>query len=130
MGSGAAEVVLEGRGLHTGSDARVVLRRRSGEVAFVIAREIPPREAKVVGTERATTLSLDGRSVATVEHLLGAFGGLGIHQGVSIEVMGPEVPLVDGGALAFCGALRQLGAPSGRGELEVACDGQVVVGAS
>ena len=123
-------MILEGRGLHTGSDACIVLRRRTGAVAFVAAREVPLREAKVVGTDRATTLDLDGRRVATVEHLLAAFGGPGVFHGVSVEVIGPEVPLMDGGAVAFCRALRELGAQSGQGELEVVCEGQVTVGDS
>jgi UDP-3-O-[3-hydroxymyristoyl] N-acetylglucosamine deacetylase len=123
-------VVLEGRGLHTGAAARVVLRTRSGALCFRTERDVPLREARVVETDRATTIEIDDRRVATVEHLLAAFGGLGVHQGVSIEVLGPELPLLDGGARSYCEALRELGAEGGRGEMEVARDGEVRVGGS
>jgi UDP-3-O-[3-hydroxymyristoyl] N-acetylglucosamine deacetylase len=124
------EVAFEGPGLHTGTVGRIVLRRRAGPVAFLAGREVVAREARVVDTLRATAIDLGGKRVATVEHLLAAFGGLGVHEGVSIDVAGPEVPLMDGCALAFCTALRDLGAPHGRGDLEVARPGKVRVGDS
>ena len=52
-----------------------------------------------------------GLAIDLVEHLLAALGGLGIHEGVSIEVEGPELPILDGGAVAFADALRRLEAP-------------------
>jgi UDP-3-O-[3-hydroxymyristoyl] N-acetylglucosamine deacetylase len=127
----AGEVVREGRGLHTASLSRVVLRRRRGPVALLVAgREVPLRDAGVVATKRATTIDAGGRKVATVEHLLAAFGGLGVHQGVSIEVLGAELPLLDGAAKAYCDALRELGASRNACGLEVAREGEVRVGAS
>ncbi len=99
-------------------------------MVFRVGREVTLGEARFVGSDRATTLEVGGTRLRTVEHLLSAFGGLGVHEGVSIEVTGGEVPLLDGGAALFCEALRDLGAPRGLAELEVAREGEVRVGES
>ncbi len=124
------EVVLDGRGLRAGAAVRVVLRRRSGAVAFSIGREVRVRDARIVDTDRATTIEVLGQRIASVEHLLAAFGGLGVHEGVSIEVTGSEMPLMDGGASTFCEALREIGAEHASGPIEVARSGQIHVGDS
>jgi UDP-3-O-[3-hydroxymyristoyl] N-acetylglucosamine deacetylase len=131
MMGAADEVVREGCGLHTGSLSSVVLRRRRGAVALRVAgRELPLEAARVVSTDRATTIDVGGRRVATVEHILAAFGGLGVHEGVSIEVLGAELPLLDGGAKAYCEALSELGAERDACGLEVVRAGEVRVGHS
>jgi UDP-3-O-[3-hydroxymyristoyl] N-acetylglucosamine deacetylase len=73
-------------------------------------------ELEVVSTARATTVqSRDGRvRVGTVEHAFAALAGLGVHQGVTVLVEGPEMPLLDGGARAWCDALASLELPSTR----------------
>src|ERR1700733_3353542 len=124
------EVVLEGRGLHTGSAVRVILRKRTGPVVFLTEGEVPLTDARGVKTERATTIAVGRLPLAPVELLLAAFGGLGVHRGVSIEVVGSELPLLDGGARVFCEALHQLGVTKRRGPLEVAHEGRVSVGDS
>lgn len=70
----------------------------------------------MVSTARATTVeSRDGQlRVATVEHLLAALAGLGIYEGLTILVQGPELPLLDGGAAAWCRAVAGLGLPGPR----------------
>jgi UDP-3-O-[3-hydroxymyristoyl] N-acetylglucosamine deacetylase len=130
MQGSLGEIVLDGRGLHSGTAARVILRKRTGRVVFLAEREVPLTEARVVKSERATTIEVGGLRVATVEHLLAAFGGLAVHEGVSIEVVGSELPLLDGGARTFCEALSTLGAESGTGRMEVVQDGRVQVGDS
>lgn len=108
-------VRIEGRGLHTGKPAAVVLTRveeaspivvRQGEVSARLEDLVP------VPGERCTTVaSRDGAlRVATVEHLLAAMGGLGVHSGLEIAIEGPELPLLDGGASAFVLALERIGA--------------------
>jgi len=126
------EVVREGRGLHTGRPSRVILRRTARPVSFRIdARESPLALARVVGTERATAVEVDGRRISTVEHLFAALGGLGIYGGVSIEVRGPELPLLDGAARVYAEALCELGLLGGDApELEVVRDDDVRVGDS
>ncbi len=48
----------------------------------------------------ATTLTSDGVSIGTVEHLLSAAAGEGLDNCL-IEIDGPEVPILDGSALPF-----------------------------
>lgn len=48
----------------------------------------------------ATTLSADGVSIGTVEHLLSAAAGEGLDN-CFVEIDGPEVPILDGSALPF-----------------------------
>lgn len=56
-----------------------------------------------------TSLEAPDRSwgVSTVEHMMAAFAGLGITD-VEVEVDGPEVPLLDGGAGPFALALHPM----------------------
>jgi UDP-3-O-[3-hydroxymyristoyl] N-acetylglucosamine deacetylase len=132
MSQSPDEVVLEGRGLHSGTQSRVILRRRPGPIAFLNGqREVPLRDARVADTTRATTLDMGGRRFATVEHLLAAFGGLGIQTGVSVEVVGPELPLLRGGAREYADALLAIGAKGMENPcLEVVRDGEVRTGDS
>jgi UDP-3-O-[3-hydroxymyristoyl] N-acetylglucosamine deacetylase len=46
--------------------------------------------------------------VSTVEHFFGALGGLGVRDGMTIEVEGPEMPVLDGAAAAWCDAIEGL----------------------
>ncbi len=50
----------------------------------------------------------DGVSVATVEHLMAAFNGLGIDNAL-IEVDAEELPIMDGSSLAFVNLIKQAG---------------------
>ncbi len=125
------EVVRQGIGLHSGTAARVTLRRAMGPCRFLRAgREMPVVEARVVGTFRATALDVLGERVSTVEHLLAACGGLGVHDGLSIEIVGTELPLLDGAARAWCDALLEVGVRATAPSLAVARDADVRVGES
>lgn len=57
---------------------------------------------------RNTTIAFNGVGVATIEHLMSGLAGLGITDAL-IEIDGPEVPIFDGGALAFVEGLRRAG---------------------
>jgi UDP-3-O-[3-hydroxymyristoyl] N-acetylglucosamine deacetylase len=62
---------------------------------------IPARWDHVVDTRLCTVIGNgDGVVVSTVEHLMAAFAGLGIDN-ATIEIDGPEVPIMDGSADAF-----------------------------
>ena len=102
-------VVVTGIGLFTGQPSRVVLSRRPGPLTLGSpGRTVSSDGLRVASTEWATTVDADGCRVRTVEHLLAACGGLGIHVGLGIEVDGVEVPLLDGAALQWCEALDAL----------------------
>ena len=62
---------------------------------------IPARWDAVEPSSLCTQLSNGkGATVRTVEHLMAALAGLGIHNAL-IDIDGPEVPILDGSALAF-----------------------------
>ena len=65
---------------------------------------IPARLESVLPARRRTVLGLGRVTVSTVEHVLAALQGLGIHDAV-ICVDGPEVPIMDGSAAPFVRAL-------------------------
>lgn len=50
----------------------------------------------------------DGVSVATIEHLMAALAGCGVHNAI-IEINGPEVPIFDGSAHHFAQAILSVG---------------------
>src|SRR5262245_2886917 len=62
--------------------------------------QIPARVSSATTFDYATTLSSDGISIGTVEHLLSAAAGEGLDN-CAIEIDGPEVPILDGSALPF-----------------------------
>jgi UDP-3-O-[3-hydroxymyristoyl] N-acetylglucosamine deacetylase len=86
----------------------------------------------VASTARATTVEGCGGAlrVGTVEHLFAALAGLGIRDGLTIDVDGPELPLLDGGAAAWCRALARLALPPSPPRLRVARPATYDVGPS
>lgn len=125
--------VLRGRGLHGGEAASVRLLREPGAVRFRRGRvEARIAELQLDGSRRSTVAATrDGRfRVATVEHLFAALGAFAVRDGVVIEIDGPEIPLLDGGARAFVDALRELGVARSPAPLRIVRSGTVDVGAS
>lgn len=126
-------IVVEGAGLHTGSWARVTLCPRPGPVRLALEGvDARVDELCVAGSERATTVEFPGARVrlATVEHMFAALGGLGIRDGVTLRIEGPELPLLDGGAAKWCEHLSCLDLPAAPPRLRIAREGAVHVGAS
>src|SRR6266404_178489 len=63
----------------------------------------------VIATEFATVLGgREGALVSTAEHVLAALRGMGVDN-ATIELDGPEVPIMDGSAAAFVAAIDQAG---------------------
>ena len=70
---------------------------------------IPARWDMVERTALCTRLvNRAGATVSTVEHLMAALAGCGIHNAL-IDIDGPEVPILDGSALPFVRAFLQRG---------------------
>ena len=69
-------------------------------------------ELSVVDGARSTVVTADGARVGTVEHLFAALGGAGIHEGLRITIEGDELPILDGGAVAWSDALADVPAQS------------------
>ena len=101
-------VTFQGVGLHTGKAVRMVLRPASADYGIWFRRTdlagdtlIPARWDSVEPTSLCTFLTNGrGASVQTVEHLMAALAGLGVHNAL-IEIDGPEVPILDGSAMPF-----------------------------
>ena len=72
-------------------------------------REVQATAESVIATEFATVLGdREGPLVSTAEHVLAALRGMGVDN-ATIEVDGPEVPIMDGSAAAFVAAIDQAG---------------------
>ena len=126
-------MVFEGQGLHTAARAVVEILARPGP--FVLHKDgidVTRADLDVIDSMRSTTIasSTGAARLATVEHLFAALGGLGIHDGIVVDVRGPELPLLDGAAAAWCRALRALGAPRSAARLAIAKEASITVGAS
>jgi UDP-3-O-[3-hydroxymyristoyl] N-acetylglucosamine deacetylase len=107
----AQAFTLEGVGIHTGAAGRVTVHPAPADTGRLFrsgGREIPARADYVIDTSRCTTLGADGARVSTVEHLLSALHGLGIDNAI-IEVVGPEIPILDGSALPWVEAIQAAG---------------------
>ena len=64
--------------------------------------------SEVSGSERRTQLGRGDQAIHTVEHVLAAVNGLGIDD-ITIEMDGPEPPILDGSAAPFVEALSGAG---------------------
>ena len=104
-----------GVGLHTGQKVRMTLRPAPVDTGIVFRRidlafpvDIPAR-AELVGEARlASTLVKADVKVHTVEHLMSAFGGLGIDNAF-VDLDAPELPIMDGSASPFVLLIQQAG---------------------
>ena len=104
-----------GVGLHTGKKVFLTLRPAAPDTGIVFRRtdldphlEIPARSEYVGDTNLSTSLTKNGERIATVEHLLSAFAGLGIDN-ASVDVSAPEVPIMDGSAGPFVFLIQSAG---------------------
>ncbi|MBI2968044.1 MAG: bifunctional UDP-3-O-[3-hydroxymyristoyl] N-acetylglucosamine deacetylase/3-hydroxyacyl-ACP dehydratase [Bacteroidetes bacterium] len=108
-------VKLSGIGLHTGKQINLTLKPAPVNSGIVFVRtdieNMPPVPAdidNVYSTARGTNLSQNGVCVNTVEHVLAALSGLGIDN-ITIELNGPEVPIMDGSARPFVDSILSAG---------------------
>lgn len=103
---------ISGVGLHTGRPATVRFFTSQGPVRFMRRNvEIPALVPFVVDTTRATVLGREGQRISTVEHLLAALWLKQVWTGWTIEVDGPELPILDGSAREWLALLSEV-APS------------------
>ncbi|HEY8484959.1 MAG TPA: UDP-3-O-acyl-N-acetylglucosamine deacetylase [Longimicrobiales bacterium] len=111
----AAEVTIEGTGIHTGEPAELRLRPAPPGTGIRFRRldlegepEVPAALEHVVSTDRGTTLGVGEVRVHTVEHLLAAVMACEVDN-LWIEISGPEVPILDGSFRPFFDRLREAG---------------------
>lgn len=113
-----------GTGLHSGAHVAMTLCPAAVDTGIVFRRtdrdgrglEVPAHVDHVVDARLGTTLGdAEGRTLATVEHLMAALCGTGIDNAI-VEIEGPEVPVMDGSAAPFvflieCAGVVQQAAP-------------------
>lgn len=109
------EIGCTGIGLHTGKKITMAIKPLPPNSGIRFCRtdrpdhpHIPARLENVVDTRLSTTVGQNGHIVATVEHLMSAFAGMGIDNAL-IELNGPEVPIMDGSAGPFMYLLKDVG---------------------
>ena len=105
----------EGRGLHTGKHATLKALPAPAGTGYRFRRtdlagspEVQANLAHVTATERGTVVKEGEASAATIEHLLGAFYGMGVDN-VLIELSGPEVPILDGSGREWAQRIQAAG---------------------
>lgn len=101
--------VFTGYGLHSGAPVRMVVRPASADYGIWFRRTdiavgdalVPARWDAVVPSRLCTLIANPaGVSVSTIEHVMAALAGCGIHNAL-IEIDGPEVPILDGSSAPF-----------------------------
>jgi UDP-3-O-[3-hydroxymyristoyl] N-acetylglucosamine deacetylase len=104
-----------GVGLHTGKKVFLTLRPAAPDTGIVFRRvdlaepvEIRAVPENVGDTRLSTTLVQGDVKIATVEHLLAAFAGLGIDNAI-VDLSAPEVPIMDGSAGPFVFLIQSAG---------------------
>lgn len=108
-------VNFSGKGLHTGAPVNLTLKPAGIDFGIKFQRidleGEPIIEADadlVVDVSRGTTIEKDGARVSTIEHVLSALVGLQLDN-VLIQLDGPEVPIMDGSAIAFVEGIEKIG---------------------
>ena len=115
---------FEGAGLHTGRPAAMTIWPAGADHGIRFKRTdirlgdaiVPARWDLAVQSPLCTSIvNGSGVSVSTVEHVMAALAGCGVHNAL-IEIDGPEVPILDGSAAPFVRGIlargvRRLSAP-------------------
>lgn len=109
---------LTGIGVHSGTPVKITLHPADIDTGIVFhrirleggrERLIRAKYSMVSATELCTIIGDNpATSVATIEHLLAAFSGLGVDNAI-VEIDGPEVPIMDGSAAPFVEAIDSVG---------------------
>ncbi|AKO96267.1 MAG: UDP-3-O-acyl-N-acetylglucosamine deacetylase [Marinovum algicola] len=106
-------VRFDGVGLHSGRPVRMVISPASAGYGIWFKRTdirfgdamVPARWDAVDRSPLCTRIrNAAGVEVSTIEHVMAALAGCGIHNAL-IEIDGPEVPILDGSAAPFVDAI-------------------------
>jgi UDP-3-O-[3-hydroxymyristoyl] N-acetylglucosamine deacetylase len=112
-----SQATVSGVGVHSGLPVNLTIGPASVDAGLIFVRtglpggerEVQATAESVIATEFATVLGdKDGPLVSTVEHVLAALRGMGVDN-ATIEIDGPEAPIMDGSAVAFVTAIEQAG---------------------
>src|SRR5260370_10087946 len=112
-----SQATVTGVGVHSGLPVSLTLGPAPVDAGFIFVRtglegcdrEVQATSESVISTEFATVLGdRQGPLVSTAEHVLAALRGMGVDN-ATIEIDGPEVPILDVSASAFVAAIDQAG---------------------
>lgn len=115
----SSPIEFAGVGLHSGAPVRMRLLPAPAGSGVVFRRvdldgfEIPAIGRNVAKVSYATSLMRQGVLISTTEHLLSALLGCGIDN-VLVELDNLELPILDGSALPYTEAFREVGLKSQR----------------
>ncbi|CUJ89776.1 UDP-3-O-acyl-N-acetylglucosamine deacetylase [Shimia thalassica] len=110
-------VRFTGQGLHSGEAVELTIHPASADYGIWFKRTdillgdrmVPARWDVVEQTALCTRIvNAAGVSVSTIEHIMAALAGTGVHNAL-IEVDGPEVPILDGSAADFVRGILKAG---------------------
>jgi UDP-3-O-[3-hydroxymyristoyl] N-acetylglucosamine deacetylase len=107
---------IKGVGLHSGLDVNLTIKPSEANTGIVFKRIdlkdnniVIPNVFNVSSAVLCTTISnVHGVSISTLEHLMGAFYGMGIDNAL-VEIDNEEVPILDGSAKFFVKAIEDAG---------------------
>ncbi|WP_076865584.1 UDP-3-O-acyl-N-acetylglucosamine deacetylase [Bradyrhizobium mercantei] len=134
-----SQATVTGVGVHSGLPVSLTLGPAPVDAGFIFVRtgldgadrEVTATADAVIATEFSTVLGdREGPLVSTAEHVLAALRGMGVDN-ATIEVDGPEVPIMDGSSAAFVAAIDQAGIvtqPAVRRFIQVVKPVQVKIG--
>jgi UDP-3-O-[3-hydroxymyristoyl] N-acetylglucosamine deacetylase len=109
-----APLEFSGIGLHSGAPVQMRLLPAPAGCGVVFRRtdldnfEIPAIGRNVAKVSYATSLMRQGVLISTTEHLLSALIGMGVDN-VIVEIDNLELPILDGSALPYISAFREIG---------------------
>ena len=110
------KISFQGVGIHTGKKVKINIIPASPNTGIIFKRVdliknniIIANYANVTNTLLCTTISNEyGVSVSTIEHLMGAFYGIGIDNAI-VEIDSLEMPILDGSAKFFLQEIKRVG---------------------
>lgn len=101
------EIEISGQALQSGAKVKMMIYPQPTNTGIVFSRSDLPgkprveaRAENVISTKKSVTLGKDGWKIATIEHLMSVFHGLGIDNAL-VEVDGAELPSGDGSGRVF-----------------------------
>ncbi|MCV2869138.1 UDP-3-O-acyl-N-acetylglucosamine deacetylase [Defluviimonas sp. WL0002] len=110
-------VTFTGVGLHSGRPARMRVHAASANFGVWFRRTdvigadpmVPAIWDAVIPAQLCTRIeNASGVSVSTIEHIMAALAGCGVHNAL-IEIDGPEVPILDGSSAPFVSGILARG---------------------
>ena len=109
-------IILDGVALHSGKMVHMEIKPSQPNTGVVFKRTdlknnniVIPGIFNVSSAAFCTTISNDyGVKISTIEHLMGAFFGMGIDN-VLVEINSDELPILDGSAKAFVDEISRVG---------------------